>query len=265
MPRDRLRGWGGETLNSAGRHRTRGLVGGGSGDGDQALCPQAVPDDSRRQRAIRPCPNRGFYDALPRRLGETRLTDLIDDRRFAETIYRVALADGIMDRVTYQDPPKTLPNRSGQTVVAQLAHEGLRRRATPSQAKLSRDSNQIARGRICGSESHHPSQAVGSRTRDLSARRSGITRFDIETRKSRRSERSRDTADQSSSQSVHDPAPHASPTPPNEAIVASGIGAEPAAADRAMVRQIAGPKRCHSGHGGRSHVGHRTACSAASA
>src|SRR5512139_2529240 len=39
-----------------------------------------------------------LYDALPRRLGETRLTDLIDDRRFAETIYRVALADGIMDR-----------------------------------------------------------------------------------------------------------------------------------------------------------------------
>src|SRR5262249_13632025 len=30
---------------------------------------------------------------------------LIDDRRFAETIYRLALADGIMDRVTYQDPP----------------------------------------------------------------------------------------------------------------------------------------------------------------
>ena len=47
-----------------------------------------------------------LYDALPRRLGETRLPDLIDDRRFAETIYRVALADGIMDRVTYQDPPE---------------------------------------------------------------------------------------------------------------------------------------------------------------
>ena len=66
-----------------------------------------------------------LYDALPRRLGETRLTDLIDDRRFAETIYRVALADGIMDRATYQHlPPKTLPNRSGQTVVTELAHEG---------------------------------------------------------------------------------------------------------------------------------------------
>jgi hypothetical protein len=30
----------------------------------------------------------------------------IDDRRFAETIYRVALADGMMDRLTYQDPPE---------------------------------------------------------------------------------------------------------------------------------------------------------------
>ena len=43
-----------------------------------------------------------LYDALPRRLGEARLTDLIDDRRFAETVYQVALADG----VTYQDPPE---------------------------------------------------------------------------------------------------------------------------------------------------------------
>ena len=36
----------------------------------------------------------------------------------------------------------------------------------------------------------------------------------------------------SSSQCVHDPAPNASPTPPNEAIVASGIGAE-------LMRQVA--------------------------
>jgi len=50
-----------------------------------------------------------LYGALPRRLGETRLTDLIDDWRFAETIYR----DGIMDRVTYQDPPEELPSRGG--------------------------------------------------------------------------------------------------------------------------------------------------------
>src|SRR5262249_10064877 len=43
----------------AGRHRTRGLIGGGSDDGEQALYPRAVLDDSRRQRAIRPCPDRG--------------------------------------------------------------------------------------------------------------------------------------------------------------------------------------------------------------
>jgi hypothetical protein len=42
------------------------------------------------------------FDALPRSLGEAKLTELIDDRRFAESIYRVALADGLMDRVTYQ-------------------------------------------------------------------------------------------------------------------------------------------------------------------
>jgi hypothetical protein len=36
----------------------------------------------------------------------------------------------------------------------------------------------------------------------------------------------------SSSHCVHDPAPNASPTPPNEAIVASGVGAE-------LMRQIA--------------------------
>jgi hypothetical protein len=43
--------------------------------------------------------------ALPRRLGQRTLTELIDDRRFAEVIYRVALAGGVMDRVAYQDPP----------------------------------------------------------------------------------------------------------------------------------------------------------------
>jgi hypothetical protein len=51
-----------------------------------------------------PLAARAQQPAMP--VGETRLTDLIDDRRFAETIYRVALADGIMDRVTYQDPPE---------------------------------------------------------------------------------------------------------------------------------------------------------------
>jgi len=43
---------------------------------------------------------------LPRRLGQIELTTVIDDRRFAETIYRVALADGIMDRVAYQELPQ---------------------------------------------------------------------------------------------------------------------------------------------------------------
>src|SRR5262249_14144604 len=47
-----------------------------------------------------------FDDALRRRLAHTRLSDLLADRPFAKTIYRVALADGIMDRVTYQDPPE---------------------------------------------------------------------------------------------------------------------------------------------------------------
>jgi hypothetical protein len=64
-----------------------------------------------------------LYDALPRRLGETRLTDLIDDRRFAETIASPSLtASWIGSRTRIR--PKTLPNRSGQTVVTQLAHEG---------------------------------------------------------------------------------------------------------------------------------------------
>jgi hypothetical protein len=44
-----------------------------------------------------------LHAALPRRLGEGKLADLIDDRRLAETIYRVALADGIMDRIAYRD------------------------------------------------------------------------------------------------------------------------------------------------------------------
>jgi hypothetical protein len=43
--------------------------------------------------------------ALPRRLGQRKLIELIDDRRFAEVIYRVALAGGVLDRVAYQDLP----------------------------------------------------------------------------------------------------------------------------------------------------------------
>jgi hypothetical protein len=43
---------------------------------------------------------------LPRRVGELQLTELIDDRRFAETIYRVALVDGVTDRLAYQELPQ---------------------------------------------------------------------------------------------------------------------------------------------------------------
>ena len=32
-----------------------------------------------------------------------RREELIDDRRFAEAIYRVALASGLMEQVAYQD------------------------------------------------------------------------------------------------------------------------------------------------------------------
>src|SRR5271154_1743660 len=46
-----------------------------------------------------------LYAELPRRLGDSKLTALIDDRYFAEAIYRIALAGGIMDRITYQDLP----------------------------------------------------------------------------------------------------------------------------------------------------------------
>jgi hypothetical protein len=42
---------------------------------------------------------------LPRRVGDSPLATVADSRHFAEAIYRVALADGIMDRVTYLDVP----------------------------------------------------------------------------------------------------------------------------------------------------------------
>lgn len=43
---------------------------------------------------------------LPTSLLDLELTTLIDDRRFAETIYRAALAGGVMDRVGYQELPQ---------------------------------------------------------------------------------------------------------------------------------------------------------------
>jgi len=41
--------------------------------------------------------------ALPQ-LGRKPMTEAVDDRRFAEAVYRVALAGGVMERVRYQDP-----------------------------------------------------------------------------------------------------------------------------------------------------------------
>jgi hypothetical protein len=43
-------------------------------------------------------------DEMPR-FGRKPLKEAIDDRRFAETIYRIALASGTMARVAYQDVP----------------------------------------------------------------------------------------------------------------------------------------------------------------
>ena len=44
-----------------------------------------------------------ILDELPRRLADGPFEALADNRHFAEAIYRIALADGIMDLVRYQD------------------------------------------------------------------------------------------------------------------------------------------------------------------
>jgi hypothetical protein len=46
-----------------------------------------------------------LHAELPRKLSEIEVTAVIDDRRFAETIYRIALADGVMNRIAFQDLP----------------------------------------------------------------------------------------------------------------------------------------------------------------
>ncbi len=46
-----------------------------------------------------------LIDELPRHMRGQSLDMLVDDRRFAETIYRIALANGLMDRVEYRDVP----------------------------------------------------------------------------------------------------------------------------------------------------------------
>jgi hypothetical protein len=40
---------------------------------------------------------------LPERVGNGKLSRVADDRRFAEAVYKVALANGVMDRVGYLD------------------------------------------------------------------------------------------------------------------------------------------------------------------
>jgi hypothetical protein len=47
-----------------------------------------------------------LYAELPRQLNNIPLPRLIVDRRFAETIYRTTLANGITDRMVYLDPPE---------------------------------------------------------------------------------------------------------------------------------------------------------------
>ena len=36
------------------------------------------------------------------------LVEAIEDRRFAEAVYRMAIADGIMEGIVYEDPPGTV-------------------------------------------------------------------------------------------------------------------------------------------------------------
>jgi hypothetical protein len=40
---------------------------------------------------------------LPQRLSNSKLSRIADDRRFAEAVYKLGLADGVMDRLTYLD------------------------------------------------------------------------------------------------------------------------------------------------------------------
>jgi len=42
---------------------------------------------------------------LPQRMANGKLTRIPDDRRFAEAVYKVGLADGVMDRLAYLDLP----------------------------------------------------------------------------------------------------------------------------------------------------------------
>lgn len=41
---------------------------------------------------------------LPRRVADSKLSQVAEDRRFAEAVYKVGLADGVMDRLAYIEP-----------------------------------------------------------------------------------------------------------------------------------------------------------------
>jgi hypothetical protein len=51
---------------------------------------------------------------LPQRMGNSKLSRIAEDRRFAEAVYKVGLADGVMDRLAYLDLPDRArpPDRS---------------------------------------------------------------------------------------------------------------------------------------------------------
>ncbi len=42
---------------------------------------------------------------LPQRIGDSKLSRIAEDRRFAEAVYKVGLASGVMDRLAYLDLP----------------------------------------------------------------------------------------------------------------------------------------------------------------
>lgn len=46
-------------------------------------------------------------DLLPRRVGDMQIDLAIDDRRFAEAVYKMALAEGATDRMGYLDPSES--------------------------------------------------------------------------------------------------------------------------------------------------------------
>jgi hypothetical protein len=45
-------------------------------------------------------------DSAPHLLHKSH-AEAVDDRRFAEAVYRTAIAGGIMENIAYQDPPDT--------------------------------------------------------------------------------------------------------------------------------------------------------------